>query len=150
MSTYTQILYHIVYGGKNYHSFLDDENENHLFAYISGILRNKKCFPYIIGGHKNHVHLITSIHPTIALADLVKDVKTISNKYMTENEDKFKNFIDWQVGYGAFTYDIAHKHGLIESVKGQKNHHKKTSFKEELIALLEEFGIDYDEKYLLI
>jgi len=101
-------------------------------------------------GHKNHVHLITSIHPTIALADLVKDVKTISNKYMTENEDKFKNFIDWQVGYGAFTYDIAHKHGLIESVKGQKNHHKKTSFKEELIALLEEFGIDYDEKYLLI
>jgi len=150
MSTYTQILYQIVYGGKNYTSFLNEENEDILYAYMAGILRNKKCFPYIIGGHKNHIHLITSLHPTIALADLVKDVKTGSNMFMKERKKEFNQFTDWQVGYGAFTYDISHKESLIEYVKGQKNHHKELIFREELIGLLEEFGIKYDERFLLV
>ncbi len=150
MSTFTQILYQIVYGGKNYSSFLNEENEQMLYAYKAGILKNKNCFPYIVGGNKNHVHLIISLHPTIALADLVKDLKTYSNKFMKEQNSHFKNFSDWQVGYGAFTYDISHKESLIEYVKRQHNHHSKVSFKEELINLLEEFGIDYDERYLLL
>jgi REP element-mobilizing transposase RayT len=150
MSTYTKILYQIVYGGKNFTTFLNENNEDPLYAYIAGILKNKNCFPYIIGGHKNHVHIITSIHPAIALADLVKDVKTYSNKFMKDKRKQYGNFVDWQVGYGAFTYDISHKETLIDYVKGQKTHHQKLSYKEELIGLLEEFGIEYDERYLLV
>jgi putative transposase len=94
--------------------------------------------------------LITSIHPTIELADLVKEIKTYSNQFIKDRRKQFINFTDWQVGYGAFTYDISHKERLIEYVKGQINHHKKISYKEELITLFIEFGIDYDEKYLLM
>ena len=150
MSTYTQILYQIVYGGKNSISFLNQENEENLYAYMAGILRNKNCHSYIIGGHKDHVHIITSLHPAVALADFVKDLKTSSNFYMQERKKEFKNFTEWQVGYGAFTYDISHKQVLVEYVKRQSIHHRTVSFKEELIALLEEFGIDYDERYLLV
>ena len=66
---------------------------------------------------------------------------------MKEQNRHFKNFSDWQVGYGAFTYDISHKESLIEYVKRQNTHHAKVSFKEELIDLLEKFEIDYDERY---
>jgi REP element-mobilizing transposase RayT len=104
----------------------------------------------MIGGHKNHVHLITSLHPTVALADLVKDVKTYSNKFMKDRGKQYGTFVDWQVGYGAFTYDISHKETLIDYVKGQRIHHQKLGYKEELIGLLEEFGIEYDERYLLV
>jgi REP element-mobilizing transposase RayT len=149
MSTFTQTLYQIVYGGKNYSSFLNEKNEQMLYAYKAGILKHKKCFPYIVGGHKNHVHLIIGLHPTVALADLVKDLKTYSNKFMKRNMH-FKNFTDWQVGYGAFTYDISHKEVLNEYVKQQHSHHVKLSFKEELIDLFENFEIDFDERYLLL
>jgi putative transposase len=36
---------------------------------------------------------------------------------------------------------------ICNYVMNQKNHHKKKTFKEEYIGLLEEFEIDYDEKY---
>jgi len=150
MSTYTQILYQIVYGGKKYSSFLNEKNEEPLYAYIAGILRKKNCYPYIVGGYKNHVHLITHLHPAISLADLVKNVKTYSNKFMKDRRMQYSNFIGWQVGYGAFTYDLSHKETLINYVKGQRAHHTKHSYKKELIAFLKESESEYDERYLLI
>ena len=70
MSTYTQFLYQIVFGTYDYTPFLNTENENILFSYISGILKNKSCHSYIVGGASNHIHIITHIHPTIAPAFL--------------------------------------------------------------------------------
>lgn len=75
MATYTQILYHIVFGTKNRAGTLDQENHDPLWRYIAGVLRNKDCTVYIVGGYTNHVHILTSVHPSQTLADLVKDVK---------------------------------------------------------------------------
>ena len=68
MSTYTQILYQIVFGSYDYTPFLTSENENLLFSYIAGILKNKSCHSYIVGGASNHIHIITHLHPTVAPA----------------------------------------------------------------------------------
>ena len=87
------------------------------------------------------------MHPSVALADLVKDIKVASSKWI-KKERIFPAFKAWQTGYGAFTYSIKEKDNLIEYIKNQKEHHKKISFKEELIILLKEHGIDFDEKYL--
>jgi len=37
---------------------------------------------------------------------------------------------------------------LIRYIKNQKEHHKRRSFREEYIAMLNKFVIDYDDKYL--
>ena len=103
---------------------------------------------YIINGVEDHIHIVTHLHPTVSLSSLVKDIKLASSIYIKEN-NLFKDFINWQEGYGAFTYSIKEKDRLIEYVKNQEEHHRKKSFREEYVKLLGEHGIEFDEKYLL-
>lgn len=148
MSTYTQILYQIVFGTYKHENTLDTSNRKELFKYIYGILINKKCHMYRIGGVSNHLHILTHIHPSIALASLVKDIKLASWDYI-KNKNLFPNFSGWQEGYGAFTYSFSEKDRLIKYIKNQETHHYEKTFKEELINLLTEHGIEFNEKYLL-
>ena len=148
MSTHTQILYQVVFGSKDHSPFLTTENEKTLFGYIAGILRNKSCHSYIVGGASNHIHIITHLHPAVALASIVKDIKLASHKMILENEKLFSYFPGWQVGYSAFTYHISAKENLIRYVVNQREHHKIVSFKDELIQLLKEHSVDYKEEYL--
>jgi len=62
----------------------------------------------------------------------------------------FPYFNGWQVGYSGFTYHISSKKSLINYVLNQKEHHKKVSYKEELINMLKENDIDFREEYLFI
>ena len=149
MSTYTQILYQIVFGSFDYTPFLNSENEKILFPYIVGILNNKSCHSYIVGGASNHIHIITHIHPTEALAYLVKDIKLASHKMILENRKHFSHFSGWQVGYSGFTYHISSRDKLINYVEKQREHHKVFSFKEELKELLKEHSVDYNDEYLI-
>ena len=47
------------------------------------------------------------------------------------------------------TYSYNDKDKLIEYVKNQEEHHKTKTFREEFFELLNEHGIEFDEKYLL-
>ncbi len=147
MSTYTQILYQIVFGTWKREKILDRSNREKLFGYIRGILNNKKCFVYQIGGVADHIHIVTHIHPSISLALLVKDVKLVTSHYIKEN-GIFQNFLGWQSGYGAFTYSFCDKNRLIQYVKNQEKHHSIKSFRKELIELFNEHGVEYDERYM--
>jgi REP element-mobilizing transposase RayT len=147
MATYTQILYQIVYSTKDRKPLLKEKKQAMLFKYLWGILNNKKCHVYRINGVKDHIHIVTHLHPTVALSSLIKDMKIASSKWIKE-KNIFPGFGGWQDGYGAFTYSIKDKDRLIEYVKNQKEHHKTKSFKEEYIELLNEHGIEFDKKYL--
>ena len=147
MSTYTQILYQIVFSTKRRERTLQKDNCVELFKYMWGILKNKKCHLYRINGVEDHIHIVTHIHPTIALANLIKDIKLASSAFIKE-KNLFPNFDGWQEGYSAFTYSIKEKDNLIEYVKNQEEHHKTITFKEELIELLKEHGVEFDVKYL--
>ena len=148
MSTYTQILYQIVFSTKKRERTLKEKDREKLYAYICGILKNKKCHLYRINGVEDHIHIITRIHPSVTLSSLVKDIKLSTSSWIKENS-YFPSFNGWQDGYGAFTYSINEKDRLIEYVKNQQIHHFRKSFMEEYIELLREHKIDFDEKYLL-
>ena len=147
MSTYTQILYQIVFSTKNRERTLQESQRDQLFSYIWGILKKKKCHLYRIGGVEDHLHIVTHLHPMIAPSILIKDVKLASSRFIKE-EELFPGFNGWQDGFGAFTYSNSAKNELIEYVKNQVEHHKTISFKDEYIAILKENGIDFDEKFL--
>lgn len=148
MSTFTQILYQIVFSTKNRQRTLTVDKRPQLYAYIWGILQAKQCHPYRINGIEDHVHIATHIHPSIALASLVKDIKLASSSFIKDS-CVFRNFSGWQDGYAAFTYSYRDKDILIEYIKNQEKHHKKLSYKEELINLLQEHGVEFEEKYLM-
>ena len=148
MSTYTQIMYQIVFSTKNRKRVLAEDKRPILFNYIWGVLKNKNCHLYQINGVEDHIHILTHLHPSVALADLVKDIKISTSKIIKE-EEIFPGFTGWQNGYGAFTYSINAKENLVKYIKNQKEHHKKISFVDEYKKILTEFKIEYDEKYLI-
>lgn len=148
MSTYTQIIYQIVFGTKRRERTLTKDRRDDLYKYISGVLKNKKCHLYRIGGIEDHIHILMDLHPTVSLASIVKDIKLSSTEYIKENR-LFSQFDGWQNGYGAFTYSIREKDILIEYVKNQEEHHKVKTFKDEYLELLKEHHVAFDEKYLL-
>ena len=150
MSTYTQILYHIIYATKYREPTMDKENRTSLFDYMSGVLRNQKCYPYAINGVEDHLHIVVNVHPSIALANLVKDLKLSTRDFITR-EMLFPNFGAWQEGYGAFTYHKSDTDKLIGYVKAQEEHHQngREDFVDEYKRILEEHGVEYDKKYLL-
>jgi REP element-mobilizing transposase RayT len=146
MSTYTQILYHIVFATKNREPVLQKDRRDDLYKYIWGIIKNRNGHLYRIGGIEDHVHVLTSLHPSIALSDLVKEIKTASNQWIRSN-NAFQKFDGWQNGYGAFTCSINDKDRMIQYIKNQEEHHHKGSSSDELKLLLANAGITYDEKY---
>ena len=148
MSTYTQILYQVVFSTKNRVHALTKPGREELFRYISGVLKKKSCHLYQIGGVADHLHIITHLHPSVALASLVKDIKLASSEHI-KTHNLFPLFDGWQVGYAGFTYSFEAKDNLIFYVQNQEEHHINNSYKEELIRFLEEFKIEYDEKYLM-
>jgi len=147
MSTYTQIIYQIVFSTKHREKSLKTNNRKELFKYVSGILKNKDCHLYQIGGVSDHIHIVTHLHPSIALSDLVKDIKLASSKFI-KFQKIFSAFTGWQEGYAAFTYSIDAKDNLIKYVQNQEAHHRKVTFIEELKKLLKQHKVEYDEKYL--
>jgi putative transposase len=147
MSTYTQIYYHLVFLTKDRVPALLPDKRESLFRYTGGILKNKDCHLYRIGGVEDHVHILTSLHPTMALADLIREIKIGTSKWIKENA-AFPNFTHWQDDYGAFAVSHNDRHDVIEYIKNQEEHHKRISFRDELRELLEKFGVSFDEKYL--
>jgi putative transposase len=147
MSTYTQILYHIIFSTKDRRPVLDKPRREELFRYVWSICRNKECHLYRINGIEDHIHILASLHPSICLSDFIKEIKTSTNTWIKE-KNVFPAFTYWQSGYGAFTLSYAEKDGLIEYIKNQQEHHKTESYLDELRRLLKAAGIEFDEKYL--
>jgi putative transposase len=146
MSSYRQLLYHLVFRTKDSTPSIKQDNVDQLYAYISGIIKNKNSHLYRINGIENHLHIITDMHPSIALADFMREVKASSSLWM-KNSGLFPSFIGWAEGYGSFTCSYTDLGRLIDYVKNQQEHHLKKSFEDEYKSLLNESGVKIDERF---
>ncbi|MDR0695131.1 MAG: IS200/IS605 family transposase [Prevotellaceae bacterium] len=146
--SYTRLLYHIVFRTKYGKPTIPEAHEKELYAYIMGIVNNKKSKLYRIGGTENHIHLLVDIHPTIALSDFMKELKEYSSKWLAKNPN-FPDFECWAVSFAGFTYSLKDKQTIFNYIKNQKAHHKTVRFEEEYRCFLTENGIDIDERYFL-
>ena len=146
MSSYRQIIYHIIFHTKVSKSTLSLDYSDELYAYIAGIIKNKNCFLYQINGTEDHLHYLSDLHPSVALADYLRDVKTASSLWLKKHPG-FPKFAGWADGYGAFTYAYRDKNMISTYIKNQREHHKKESFIEEYRRLLMEQGIEIDERF---
>ncbi len=95
----------------------------------------------------DHIHILIGLHPTIAISDMVRDIKASSSKWINENK-WVKGRFRWQEGFGAFTYSKSQIDTVAKYILNQPEHHRKKSFKEEYLDLLHKADIHYDEKYL--
>ncbi len=95
----------------------------------------------------DHIHAFIGLRPAMAISDLVREIKNNSTNFI--NERKFvKGKFSWQEGYGTFSYSHSHIQNVYNYILNQEEHHKKKTFREEYIELLQKFEIEFNEKYL--
>jgi REP element-mobilizing transposase RayT len=145
--TYSQIYIHIVFTVKGKENLLLKPFRDKIYKYIAGIIKGKNQKSIIVNGVSDHLHILIGLKPTANISDLVRDIKINSSKFI--NNQKFiKGKFAWQEGYGAFSYAHSQVKTVYQYIVNQEEHHRKYSFREEYIGLLQKYEIDFDEKYL--
>ena len=138
MST-VNALYHIVINTIRREMTIPPQASEEMYRYIWGIIRNKNCFLYRIGGIENHIHMLIHLHPDIPLSSLVRDIKQSSSKWAKGNP-LFPVFRGWGKEYAAFSCSYSAKDTIIEYIKKQREHHHRVSFERELKEFVEREG----------
>ena len=146
-NTYTQLYIQFVFAVKHRESLIKREWKDDLYKYVTGIVQNNKCKMLAVGGMPDHIHIFIGYKPTIAIPDLIKDIKLASGSWINDNRLTSHRF-NWQEGYGAFSYRLRDVDDICRYIQNQEAHHKGISFKDEYVGLLKDFAIEYDEKYL--
>jgi putative transposase len=146
-NTYTQIYLHVVFSVKGRQNLIHKKWEVELHKYICGIVNGKDQKVYAIGGMPDHIHILISIKPNIAISDLVREIKASSSKWINEKGYIIGKF-QWQEGFGAFSYAQSQLDIVIAYINNQEQHHHNKTFKDEYVDLLQKFNVKFDEKYL--
>jgi putative transposase len=146
-STHTNLLYHIVFSTKCRIPLITQNLQDELYRYTGGIIRAEGGVSLEIGGTTDHLHLLTRFKPAISVSEMLGRIKANSSKWANENKMKLRKF-GWQEGCGAFSVSESQVNSVVNYIRGQEEHHRKQTFQEEYVALLQKHGIEYDEKYL--
>jgi len=144
---YISLLVHFTWSTAGREPWLETAMREDLYSVIGGIMRNKKAKLIAAGGMFDHIHLYASMPSTISIADFVNAVKANSSRWIHQSFARLRGFA-WQEGYGAFSVSKSEENRVIRYVSNQEAHHRKRTFKEELISLLDKHGIPYDKRYI--
>ena len=145
--TFSQIYIQVVFAVQGRETLLQKPWREEVFKYMAGIIKGKNQKPIIINGISNHVHLFIGLKPSMALSDLVRDVKNNTSNFI--NNQKFvRSKFSWQEGFGSFSYAHSQIGQVYNYILNQEGHHLQKTFKDEYLEFLQKFEIEYDEKYL--
>ena len=118
-----------------------------LYQYIGGTLRAKGNVLLAAGGMPDHVHLMVSIGRQAAIADIIRDVKANSSRWIHETYSNLLGFA-WQTGYAAFSVSQSALNEVKQYIANQSEHHRMRTFQEEFVLFLKRHGVQYDEQYV--
>jgi len=145
--TFTNLIYHIVFSTKRRFPIIEDSFKGRLYEYLGGIIRNKEGKLLAIGGTGDHVHLAAKFKPIKAISKTIGELKGNSSKWVNEN-NLFDGHFSWQKGFGAFSVSESQVHKVVNYIKTQEIHHRKQTFQEEFISILDKNGVSYDLEYI--
>ena len=145
--TYSKIYIHVIFAVKGRQSLISAKWEDELYSYITGIIIHKGQKLIRINGMPDHLHLLIGIKPDKALSDLVRDIKANSSRFINE-KGWINGKFEWQNGFGAFSLSHSQLTAAINYIDGQKEHHKKSTFREEYVNFLKKYEVEYKAQYL--
>lgn len=146
-NTFSQIYIQTVFAVSNRMSLIQTDFKEDLFKYITGIVTNQGQKLISINGMTDHLHILIGLRPSMALADLVREIKSESTNFINKNKWVRGRF-SWQEGYGAFSYGHSQLNTIIAYIQNQERHYSRRSFKNEYLGLLRKFDIAFEDKYV--
>ena len=146
MGSFTRLTYHLVFATKYRKRTIKEDIQERLYEYIGGTLRAQKGHLIEIGGVEDHIHILAGLSPSLAVSNVIRDVKAASSKWM--KEEVHVNSFEWQKGFGAFTVSYDRVEAIRQYIRNQEEHHTTKTFQEEYIDFLERHGIEFQLEYL--
>ena len=144
---YTKIYLQLVFSPMGRENVIPVKHHEELQKYTTGIIQNKKHKLLAIKYMRDHVHILIGYQPSQPLPYLVRDIKANTSRFINENKWLPGRF-QWQEGYGAFSYSHSQINDVAQYINNQEEHHKRASFKDEYMKLLEKFEVEYNQEYL--
>jgi REP element-mobilizing transposase RayT len=141
------VFIHLTFSTKDRRRQLTPDICAELCPYIGGIIERRGSEPIIQCATADHIHCLFLLSPNVALANLIRDIKANSSRWLRERFTGHHDFA-WQNGYGAFSVSKSNVKNVAAYIASQEEHHRRVSFQEELVALLKKHEIPYDERYL--
>lgn len=145
--TFSQIYIQVVFAVKGRENLITKPWRDELHKYIAGIIKGKEQKSIIINGVTDHIHCFVGLKPSMRISDLVRDIKNNSTNFINEKK-LVKGKFSWQEGYGVFSYSHSQINDVYNYILNQEEHHKKRTFKEEYLELLNKFEIPFEERFL--
>ena len=145
--TFSNLLYHAVFGVKLRQPILTKPVRDKLFPYMAGIVQSHDGHPIEINGVEDHAHLFFSLGTKHAVADVMRDLKASSSKWLNEQRLLPVPF-HWQTGYAIFSVSQSVRETVAAYVRNQEAHHAKRTFEEEYLEFLVRHGITYDPRFV--
>ena len=142
-----QVLIHIIFATHDRQPWIKDEVRDELHAYIGGILKKFDSPALTIGSVEDHVHILCALSKNYPIKKILEVVKSNSSRWIKTKGAAYQRF-RWQNGYGVFSVSASKASAVRDYIANQAEHHRKISFEEEFTRLLEEYGVDYDKRYL--
>ncbi len=142
----SQVLLHLIFSTKNRLDMIPLEVETDLYAYIASVCRRNGCDAFRVGGTINHIHIACNLGRTITIAHLIEKVKSSSSTWM--KKDKGCHDFAWQAGYAAFSLGHSQRDQIVRYIERQREHHQGGDYKEEIMAFLKRYDVQYDEHFL--
>jgi putative transposase len=145
-STYLSLHYHLVFSTKERAAMIEQPWRSRLHEYLGGTVAGLEGFPQGVGGTADHVHLLVGLRATHCLADFMRELKKASSAWV-HDQMGIRRFA-WQEGYAAFSLSATARAAVQRYIANQEAHHRKRTFRQELMELLEKSGVEYDVRYL--
>jgi len=146
-NTYSQLYIQIIFAVRGRENLIKESFRNEVEKYICGIVNSKGSKVLAIYSNPDHTHILIGLNPSVSISDLARDIKSNSSKWINTKKFSAKKF-NWQEGFGAFTYSKSQINRVAKYILNQKEHHEKRSFRKEYIEILDNLGIEYNDKYL--
>jgi REP element-mobilizing transposase RayT len=137
---FLQFHYHFVWGTKNREPLIGAALAPRLHEVIAAKARELGAHVYGVGGVEDHVHLVASVPPALAVSRFVAQVKGVSSHWVNHQPDARAGF-RWQAEYGATTFSTRQLARVVRYVCRQREHHDRGP----LVALFERVSSDISE-----
>ena len=144
----SRICLHIIFHTNTNSPLLQTEHLERVHQYIGGLINQNNCQVLCVGGTENHVHALLVFSRTETVAHVVEEIKRNSSRWIKTLSSAYNKFA-WQGGYAAFSVSQSQIKVVEDYIKGQQQHHKKQSFRDEYLQFLHLHKIDYEERYVL-
>lgn len=140
-------FFHLVWSTKGRRNFILPKMMDPLYKYMGGIIRKSKGNLLEAGGIANHVHLLVELSTLDQYTAMMYNTRAGSSAWLKKEFQECADFA-WQDGFGSFSTSVSLLESQRKYIRNQEAHHRKKTYEEEYIGLLELHGVKYDIRYV--